>query len=155
MEIGQHAVRLFRGSEQQLQTFPVVAQQDLLSVNSIDATSIGMTHGQWHTLSILMRCWNQVVLMLSNWLAPNWRASNAVAPITRRAIAAYGFGGSASSFLDRQSRHGKCHPTVGCVGSELQPLVEFYYAAGRTWLSGGSCRRLIKSLSNGMQMIPV
>ena len=51
MEIGQHAVRLFRGSEQQLQTFPVVAQQDLLSGNSIDATSIGMNHGQWHTLS--------------------------------------------------------------------------------------------------------
>ena len=61
MEIGQHAVRLFRGSEQQPQTFPVVAQQDLLSVNSIDATSIGMTHGQWHTLSHSHGCWNQVV----------------------------------------------------------------------------------------------
>ncbi|MEC8473045.1 MAG: cadherin-like domain-containing protein [Planctomycetota bacterium] len=51
VELGQHAVRLFRGSEQQLQTFPVVAQQELLSVNSIDASSIGITHGQWHTLS--------------------------------------------------------------------------------------------------------
>ena len=85
---------------------------------------------------------------VSNWLG----GPNAVAPITRRAIAAYGFGGSASS-LDRQSRH----------GSVIRQLMRRIRATtigrvllcGRTWLSGGSCGDSSVFIECSMQTIPV